>query len=392
MDPKNKHSHPFHVAGLVNVTQLVSEWISDEDHVACILTFFFCASIFISIQLSPRLSRRLNSGTILSEIKFACTGINAKKQLLSLIASSYTERDKALQPSSLYLVSGRVIWLTSPKPSTLYYQPEVSVRIGDSKDFEMDVTDKMNVFALGIIISRTEIRLESKSEKKAIICYVRHSDFDNEKTAEFDVQYRVNPTRDLAGISSLFQVGKEVEITGYIIDWDKTKNNCVVNVTGVSVTSGHQSPEAVAKWPELSTFKAKLGNRFGRRLGPTFARTSPPHFEVTFTPQLPGVEESRPGQVPTTQAAPVNLPSTSKSVKELDPGQASTSKAAPITLPSTSKSVKESQSSKLKAAPTNVRSPPESKEEVEIRVPPRKDLKRSRKAILSNAKKRLKQL
>lgn len=49
----------------------------------------------------------------------------------------------------------------------------------------------------------------------------------------FTVEYRCRPTRLLEKMQTLFQKGREAQITGHIVGWNDGTNSWVVDVSGI---------------------------------------------------------------------------------------------------------------------------------------------------------------
>lgn len=48
--------------------------------------------------------------------------------------------------------------------------------------------------------------------------------------ATFTVEYQCQPTRLLEKMQSLFQKGREIQVTGYIVGWSEAKYTWIVDV------------------------------------------------------------------------------------------------------------------------------------------------------------------
>lgn len=88
--------------------------------------------------------------------------------------------------------------------------------------------------------------------------------FQARQMVAFQVTYYIRPVRNLLSIQSLFQVNREIVVSGFIVDFDADNNRFICNVslllflqrmpevshaanslkvTGINITSGQDNPK-----------------------------------------------------------------------------------------------------------------------------------------------------
>lgn len=187
----------------------------------------------------------------------------------------------------MYFFSGRLIALNKAGIQSFYYNSDHRILSTTSNALEGDLTNNTTVFGLGIIISCEVV--PDNDGKNIVISTVLHSDYNPEvshllqiwfhwivsneflsqwqsKTmCTFTVEYRCRPTRLLEKMQTLFQKGREVQITGHIVGWSDPLCSWIVDVcpwpsawsvlrlisrshifllsqvTGISLTTGSES-------------------------------------------------------------------------------------------------------------------------------------------------------
>ncbi|EGG02247.1 uncharacterized protein MELLADRAFT_66520 [Melampsora larici-populina 98AG31] len=74
-----------------------------------------------------------------------------------------------------------------------------------------------------------------------MLCFVmQHIEYKPQirEDYQFEMEYRIRPTRNLQSAQGLIQVGRETLINGFIVDWDDENNRWIVEVTSVSNCTG----------------------------------------------------------------------------------------------------------------------------------------------------------
>lgn len=209
-------------------------------------------------------------------VAITCNGANryAPKEYV-IKAVGYGGVEDTLQERHLYSLKGRLIAKNDVKnPRTdvheFFYEAPNRLLVGTTETFASDLHDTVGVTGFGIILSKSTIiedSVQSKAvkegkaeKKKTTVLIVRHGDYhptvsflimwfthlsDSDiqciqlrRIVEFTVKYLCRPYPHLAGTVQFLHPGREVNINGFIIDYDIEAAQYVVDV---SFSNTHQS-------------------------------------------------------------------------------------------------------------------------------------------------------
>ncbi|WAQ86385.1 hypothetical protein PtA15_7A111 [Puccinia triticina] len=168
-----------------------------------------------SVVMAPLGSRY---GWISTPSTLRCRGISSeKKQEVPFTLMCNTSICNTLEPGCLYGPIGKI---------------------------PVELGNKTSITGLGHVIKRTEVEAPQQSRKNWLEVIVKHNGYDYEKRAHipFSVKYLVSSQPNLVNTHVLYQVGREVEVNGMLVDWDETNNRAVVLVDSVSIISGSDLP------------------------------------------------------------------------------------------------------------------------------------------------------
>ncbi|KAH9811758.1 hypothetical protein DFH28DRAFT_1084657 [Melampsora americana] len=183
-------------------------------------------------------------------------------------ASGYGGIDTVLETGSIYCLKGRILALNKKQVQMFYYEPDTTIHISSSDSFKSSLTNKVSVTALGLIISRDVEKITS--EKENVIIIMRHSDFNpspNVRDQEsFEVEYRRNWSPLMVKLQPLLIPHREALLSGRIIGFSPARNLWSVEVTGVNITTGHESGAG----SNLPLGGSQLGTPGGRARGKLF--------------------------------------------------------------------------------------------------------------------------
>ncbi|KAH9806948.1 hypothetical protein DFH28DRAFT_939951 [Melampsora americana] len=71
---------------------------------------------------------------------------------------------------------------------------------------------------------------------------LQHTTLPPTSTTPFKVEYHIQPTQKLKKSQGLIQSGKETLVHSFIVNWDNETHRWIVEVTGLSIATGHQAP------------------------------------------------------------------------------------------------------------------------------------------------------
>ncbi|EFP86938.2 uncharacterized protein PGTG_12679 [Puccinia graminis f. sp. tritici CRL 75-36-700-3] len=109
------------------------------------------------------------------------------------------------------------------------------------------MADKTSVVGLGIVMSKREVAdPEASTSSKNLVIVLQHTDYDPVAKAQvqFNTQYIIGGRKNLANTFGLFQLGREILISGHITGYEHAQFMWIA--ISVSVTVGHQSVNSQA--------------------------------------------------------------------------------------------------------------------------------------------------
>ncbi|KAI7958227.1 hypothetical protein MJO29_006444 [Puccinia striiformis f. sp. tritici] len=178
---------------------------------------------FETLDVSVPESIRANQyGNVSTPSCVSCAGfLGNKAEDIQLTLITNTALSNLLQPSMIYFLTGRLLALNDGSSPVLTYQQNSLVRLTPAGTTAPDLANKASVVGLGLVTQRQLVVSDADDGSQTLHVTVQHSDWDS-------------VTHDL------YVVGREVEITGHLVDFYMDNFTAIVSVNSVSVTSGHQ--------------------------------------------------------------------------------------------------------------------------------------------------------
>ncbi|KAA1113193.1 hypothetical protein PGT21_024634 [Puccinia graminis f. sp. tritici] len=192
------------------------------------------------LDIIDRLSQNIAPGSTYGQfyystsIPFTDSVTKEEKNILTKLCG-YSSVLTALAENHIYMVSGRILAPNSKTTPVFHYEGETIVDLGDSENFKADLTGKSSVLGFGVVVSKKEQTQESDSGPNP--CRNLHA----KGQVQFRAQYIISGRKNLANTFGLFQIGREVLISGHITGYDQDEYMWIVNALSVSIASGHQS-------------------------------------------------------------------------------------------------------------------------------------------------------
>lgn len=154
---------------------------------------------------------------------------------------AYGGTDIILDVDGVYYLKGRLLALNNKDVQKFYYEPDFQLLANTSENLVCNLANAVSVTGLGIITTRTSEVVEPGKENVFLI--VKHSDYnpDDHAQSTFDVEYRAMWSKLMEKLQPLMTVGREVMLTGHIVGRTEEKQMWIVQLTGVSVTSGPET-------------------------------------------------------------------------------------------------------------------------------------------------------
>ncbi|OAV89471.1 hypothetical protein PTTG_12737 [Puccinia triticina 1-1 BBBD Race 1] len=184
-------------------------------------------------------------GWISTPSTLRCRGISSeKKQEVPFTLMCNTSICNTLEPGCLYGLRGSLIAREDGTDPRFFYFHICVLPLGPIGKIPVELGNKTSITGLGHVIKRTEVEAPQQSRKNWLEVIVKHNGYDYEKRAHipFSVKYLVSSQPNLVNTHVLYQVGREVEVNGMLVDWDETNNRAVVLVDSVSIISGSDLP------------------------------------------------------------------------------------------------------------------------------------------------------
>ncbi|KAH9808557.1 hypothetical protein DFH28DRAFT_1087535 [Melampsora americana] len=196
---------------------------------------------------------------ILSKVESEVAGQYAQRQAMTTIgtinidtgevletaikASGYGGPDVVLNEANVYNLKGRLLALNKDKIQVFYYEADTVTHVSESSAFRSDLTGKVSVTGLGLIVSREVEKITSEKENVTII--VRHNDFNPDIKVKdhetFDVEYKCNWSPLMVKLQPLLVPNREALITGRITGFSPLRNMWSIEISGINITSGHET-------------------------------------------------------------------------------------------------------------------------------------------------------
>ncbi|PLW57098.1 hypothetical protein PCANC_01877 [Puccinia coronata f. sp. avenae] len=118
---------------------------------------------------------------------------------------------------------GKIITSADGKPPTITYNQGSAVPVATSEGASLDMMNRVGIVGLGKVFSSTEVITEGGEGPTALEVVVNHNDWD---------------PRNLQGTFKIYQPGREVQITGKVVDFDMTDHMMVVLLPVATEPSG----------------------------------------------------------------------------------------------------------------------------------------------------------
>ncbi|EGG02186.1 uncharacterized protein MELLADRAFT_91505 [Melampsora larici-populina 98AG31] len=168
-----------------------------------------------------------------------------------IIARGFSHTQFKLEPGNIYLLRGSFFPSNSEETNKdiLFFEASDRVLISSSANFTGNLVDSIGVTGVGIVKAITKIPeprtngcLPNPADegKFVTVVTVLHSDYHPiaKEAKQCTVQYRIPPTRNLAGTPKILQIGREYQFHGFLKDFDEEALVYIVIANKVSPTTG----------------------------------------------------------------------------------------------------------------------------------------------------------
>ncbi|KAA1100639.1 hypothetical protein PGTUg99_006970 [Puccinia graminis f. sp. tritici] len=210
-------------------------------------------------DIFEQLEQKINPGSTYGQI-FYSTSVaftdpetQQEKNILVKLCG-YGSAITALVENHVYLVSGRFIPRNIKTTPVFHYDADTIIDLGETAQFTQSMCDKSTVVGLGVVVSKKEVASsETGSASKILHVILQHTDYD--PVVQFKSLYHVGGRKNLANTFGLFQLGREVLISGNIVGYSEDSYMWIINFRSQSTTTqttpSTQRPELVSRRPGL---------------------------------------------------------------------------------------------------------------------------------------------
>ncbi|KAH9807535.1 hypothetical protein DFH28DRAFT_938269 [Melampsora americana] len=176
----------------------------------------------------------------------------------AIYLTSYGSAADSLIEGSLYGMTCKMIGTNDHNYDHFLFENAHRIDFGSTaklgEGVPEDLMDKTNIIAMGIIVGIDTIKDPLYKGKTTVIATLKHTDYDpfTRMNVSWMTQHYIPPIRNMERAQVLCVLGREVQFTGIIRDFDGEKCMWASEVIGISVTSGHitntkVSPKAPGK-------------------------------------------------------------------------------------------------------------------------------------------------
>ncbi|EGG12045.1 uncharacterized protein MELLADRAFT_89244 [Melampsora larici-populina 98AG31] len=167
-------------------------------------------------------------------------------------AKGFSNAQFRLESNTIYFLRGSFFPSNTDKTTDdmLFFEASDRILVRPVDTFAGDTVDSIGVTGVGIVLATNQIPKPrttnllpnpADGEKIVTVVTVLHSDYHptSKIAKQFKVQYRIPPTRNLAGTPKILRVGREYQFHGFLKDFDEASK--------VSPTNGNKEYEVGTK-------------------------------------------------------------------------------------------------------------------------------------------------
>ncbi|EFP74588.2 uncharacterized protein PGTG_00544 [Puccinia graminis f. sp. tritici CRL 75-36-700-3] len=162
------------------------------------------------------------------------------------------------------MISGRLIVLNDGSTPTLTYNHDTIVPIPRHGTAAPETTNRTSAVGLGHVVERAEVMPGDSENSPRLEVIVAHNDWDAiaRTHRRFLVKYIIPGSKNFIKTHTLYQVGREVQLLSYLVDFELERNMAVFGVHSVSLTSGHQMGRSSAVASSSGNRTSRNGRKF----------------------------------------------------------------------------------------------------------------------------------
>ncbi|EGG06924.1 uncharacterized protein MELLADRAFT_86270 [Melampsora larici-populina 98AG31] len=190
---------------------------------------------------------RLNGakGFISHHTSIATSGMNGGAPFENPIQiTSYGSQADTLIPRNVYSMNCKLIGTNNNTDDQLHFENINRINLGNidrfGEFFVGDLIDKIPMIALGIVYGRDLIQDPAHNGKSTVVITLKHTDYDplTRGHVSWFTKHFIPPARNMEKAQNLCQLGRELQLTGHIRDYDADLFMWENEVTAISVCYG----------------------------------------------------------------------------------------------------------------------------------------------------------
>ncbi|EGG02147.1 uncharacterized protein MELLADRAFT_91619 [Melampsora larici-populina 98AG31] len=200
--------------------------------------------IEISALLPPADNRNYTYRS--STVAITCNGWDSDREAeYDSTFTAYCSSIDAPLDGHCYVMKSKFLPDSRSAEYAMYHEADHKILVGTSDTFAGTLNNNTALTGLGVVTTWTTIPDDATG--KSTLCFVmQHVDYKPQirEDYQFEIEYRIQPTRNLQSAQGLIQIGRETLINGFIVDWDDDNTRWIVEVTSVSNCTGRSDSAA----------------------------------------------------------------------------------------------------------------------------------------------------
>ncbi|PLW31296.1 hypothetical protein PCANC_25134 [Puccinia coronata f. sp. avenae] len=278
-------------------------------------------------------------GVMNTQSYLQCNGVNGiHPNNYNVLLSTNTSLSNYLKGGKFYLITGKLITTGNGKPPVITYNQNAATYVPIPEGTSIDMINKLAIVGLGHVVLRKEVLTEATDGSLCLEVIVAHNDWDSRAKSyqPYQVKYLVPGTKNLQGTFNIYQPGREVQVTGHVIDFDLTNHMPIAMVNYVALTTDHGLSCGISLLGTSAGSPTKSGQNFVKFngtppepvAGPSGRRSKPivPSAIIANQPIVDSTPSKINGKQPQVDLNEATKEESSKSDKEEEP-------QAPLPLP-----------------------------------------------------------
>lgn len=235
-----------------------------------------------------------NKGFISHHASIATSGMNGGAPFENGIqVTSFGSQADTVNPKNVYSMNCKLIGTNNDTDDHLHFENVNRINLGSVERFGNffvgELVDKISMTALGIVVARDLITDPVFKGKTTVVVTLKNTDYDpfTKAPVSWHTKHFIPPVRNMEKAQNLCQLGREVQLTGQIRDYDSEMFMWESEVHSISICHGEVT---LALPPSLRPTGGPSGGRrplsLGRNTASSVASTSSTPIESQSSPAV----------------------------------------------------------------------------------------------------------